>query len=140
MSARAASLSPSSAADWLVWFRRELSPQPGREARTLRMVVAAVVVTVLSMALQTPSTAVSVFMAFFVTQENRASTTIAAVLLILGATLGIGLSLFLYRYTFGVPELRVPMMAAMVFLGMYLSRVFVIGPLGMALGLIIALT
>jgi multidrug resistance protein MdtO len=104
------------------------------------MVVGAVVVTVLSMALQTPSTAVSAYMVFFVTKENRASTTLAAVFLTLGVTLSIGLSLFLYRYTFGFPELRVPMMAAMLFLGMYLSRVFVIGPLGFALGFVIAVT
>ena len=140
MNGLAASVSPRSVAEWLLWFRRELSPRPGREAATLRIVVGVVTVTVLSMALQTPSTATSAVLVFFVTKENRASSTIAAVGLILGATFAIGLSLFLYRYTFGFPELRIPMMAAMVFLGMYLSRVFVLGPLGMAIGLVIALT
>src|SRR5262245_8133048 len=112
MSALAASLSPRSVADWLFWFRRELSPPPGRETMTLRMVAGVVAVTVISMALQTPSTAVSAFMVLFVTKENRASTTLSAVGLIVGATIGVGLSLLLYRHTFGFPELRIPVMAA----------------------------
>src|SRR5262249_38425299 len=117
-----------------------LSPHPGRETMTLRMVVGVVAVTVISMALQTPSTATSAFMVLFVTKENRASTTLSAVGLIVGAAIGVGLSLFLYRHTFGFPELRIFVMAASVFLGMYLSRVFIIGALGFGIGFVIGFT
>ena len=126
--------------DWLSWVRRELAPLPGRGAMTLRMVVAVALVTIISMALQIPEAALSTYMVFFVTKENRTVTTLAGVLVILGAPLAIAASLFLSRFTFDYPELRVPVMAGMVFIAMYLSRVFVIGPLGFALGFVVAVT
>src|SRR5258706_15955361 len=50
------------------------------------------------------------------------------------------MSLFFYRYTFDYPELRIPVMAASVFVGMFFSRVFAIGPLGFAIGYVLAVT
>lgn len=126
--------------EWLHWLRRELAPSPGRAAMTLRMVVAVAFVTIISMTLQTPETALSAYMVFFVTKENRVLTMLTGILMILGTTLAVAASLFLYRYTFDYPELRIPVTAATVFAAMYLSRVFVIGPLGFAIGFIIAIT
>ena len=125
---------------WLQWLRRELAPFPGRETATLRLVVSVLAVTIISMTLQTPLTAISAYMVFFVTKENRVITTITGIGLALGATIGIGLSLFFYRYTFDYPEFRIPVMAATVFGGMFLSRVLVLGPLAFAIGFVIALT
>jgi multidrug resistance protein MdtO len=125
---------------WAEWLRRELAPFPGRDAMTLRIVVTVVLVTIVSMALQTQEAALSAYMVFFATKENRVLTALTGILMILAATIGIAASLFLYRYTFDYPELRVPVMAGMVFGGMYLSRVFVIGPLGFAIGFIVAVT
>jgi len=125
---------------WLLWLRHELAPYPGRAAMTLRLVVGVVVVTIISMTLQTPLTAFSAYMVFFVTKENRVITTITAIGLAVGATIGVALSLLLYRYTFDYPELRLPAMAATVFGGMFLSRVLVIGPLAFAIGFVLALT
>ena len=122
------------------WLRRELAPFPGRDAMTLRLVLTVVLVTIVSMTLQTQETALSAYMVFFATKENRVLTALTGILMILAATIGIAASLFLYRYTFDYPELRVPVMAGMVFCGMYLSRVFVIGPLGFAIGFVIAVT
>ena len=125
---------------WAEWLRHELAPFTGRDAMTLRLVVTVVLVTAVSMVLQTPETALSAYMVFFATKENRVLTALTGILMILAATIGIAASLFLYRYTFDYPELRVPVMAGMVFFGMYLSRVFVIGPLGFAIGFVIAVT
>src|SRR5262245_6614465 len=124
----------------LSWLRQELAPAPGRAAMTLRLVVGVVVVTIISMTLQTPLTAFSTYMVFFVTKENRGITTITGIGLAVGATIAIALSLFLYRYTFDYPELRLPAMAATVFGGMFLSRVLVIGPLAFVIGFVLALT
>src|SRR5258705_324202 len=106
---------------------------------TLRLVLGVVVVTIISMTLQTPLTAISAYMVFFVTKENRVITTITGIGLALGATIGIGLSLFFYRYTFDYPEFRIPVMAATVFGGMFLSRVLVLGPLAFAIVFVFAL-
>src|SRR5262249_42841431 len=84
--------------------------------------------------------AISAYMVFFITKENRAITTITGIVLAVGATIAIVFSLFLYRYTFDHPEFRLPVMAATLFVGMFLSRVLVIGPLAFAIGFVFALT
>ncbi len=124
---------------WL-WLVREMAPSEERWKMSVRMVVAVVIVVVVSMALQTPVTAYSAYMVFFVTKENRVITTITAVLLAVGVTVAIALSLFIYKYTFDYPEYRIPAMALMVFGGMWLSRVLTIGPLAFAIGFVVALT
>src|SRR5205807_8615704 len=122
------------------WRCRELWPLPGRAATTVRTMVAVVLVTIISMSLQVPELALSAYMVLFITKENRVLTGLTGVLLALGVTLGLGISLLLYRYTFDFPALRVITMAAVIFAGMYLSRVFVIGPLGFAIGFVVAIT
>ena len=106
---------------------------------TIRLVTSVVLVTIISLALQVPQLAFSAFFVFFVTKENRVLTTLTGVLMILGNTIASLASLLLYRYTFDYPELRIPVMAGLVFTGMFLSRVFVIGPLGFAIGFFTAL-
>jgi uncharacterized membrane protein YccC len=133
-------LAPPQRPAWLLSLRQELAPYPGRAAMTLRLVVGVVVVTIISMTLETPLTSFSAYMVFFVMKENRVITTITGIALAVGATIAIALSLFLYRYTFDYPELRLPAMAATVFGGMFLSRVLVIGPLAFAIGFVLALT
>src|SRR5947199_5989319 len=55
-------------------------------------------------------------------------------------TIGIGATLLLYKFTYGHPELRIPGMAITLFLGMWLSRILVIGPLGFLFGFIVAVS
>ncbi len=121
------------------WLRFELAPFPGRKQMTIRLVVTAVLVTIISMALQVPQLAFSAFFVFFVTKENRALTLLTGAVMIVGITVASALSLFLYRFTFDYPEFRVPVMAGLVFSGMFLSRVFFIGPLGFVIGFFTAL-
>src|SRR5580704_8753051 len=124
---------------WLSWLRRELVPFPGRWPMTIRMVVAVTLVTLISMALQVPQLAFSAFFVFFVSKENRVLTMFTGVVMIIGATVAMTVTLLLYNYTFDYPELRVPIMAGFVFTGMFLSRTFVIGPLGFVIGFLSAL-
>ena len=122
------------------WLWRELSPFPGRGARTARMVVSVVVVTIISMALQTPETLLSAYMVLFISKENASLTVKTGIGLALGVTIGVALSMFFFRWTFDRPELRIPVMAVTVFLGMFLSRAMVLGPLALAIGFIVAVT
>ena len=124
---------------WLVWLRRELAPFPGRLPMTIRMVVSVSLVVMISMALQVPQLAFSAFFVFFVSKENRVLTMVTGLVMIIGATVATALTLLLYSYTFDYPELRVPVMAGFIFVGMFLSRTFVIGPLGFVIGFFSAL-
>ena len=122
-----------------IWLAREMAPSEERWNFTIRLVVSVVTVVVVSMALQVPMTAFSAYMAFFISKENRAITTIVGVLGCLGATIAIGASIFIYRYTFDYPEYRILAMTAAVFGGMWLSRVLTIGPLGFVIGFLVGL-
>ena len=124
---------------WLVWLRRELAPFPGRGPMTIRLVVAASLVTIISMALRVPQAAYSVFFCFFVTKENRVLTLFTGVLMIIGVTIATIINLLLYTWTFDYPEARIPAIACLVFYAMFLSRTFVIGALGFAIGFFSAL-
>jgi uncharacterized membrane protein YccC len=93
---------------------------------------------IISMTLQVPELSVTAYMPFFVSKESKHLTTLTFLLGFIGATIGIGASLLLYKFTYGHPELRIPGMAIALFLGMWLSRVFFIGILGFLIGFIVA--
>ena len=124
---------------WWEWLRRELAPFPGRRPMTIRLVITTAIVTIISLALHVPQLAFSAFFCFFVTKENRVLTLFTGVLMIFGVTVATIINLALYAWTFDYPEYRVPVMACLVFCAMFLSRTFVIGPLGFAIGFFSAL-
>jgi uncharacterized membrane protein YccC len=122
------------------WFKRELAPTSARARRTAIMVGAAVLCVIISMTLQVPELSVTAYMPFFMSKESKFLTTLTGVIGLIGLTIGIGVSLLLYKFTYGHPELRIPGMAIAIFLGMWLSRVFVIGPLGFLIGFVVTAT
>src|SRR5437660_5555048 len=122
----------------LEWFKRELAPTPARARRTAIMVAAAVLCVIISMTLQVPELSVTAYMPFFMSKESKFLTTVTGVIGLIGLTIGIGASLLLYKFTYGHPELRIPGMAIALFLGMYVSRIFVLGPLGFIIGFVVA--
>ena len=124
----------------LAWFKRQLAPTPERARRTAIMVGAAVLCVIISMTLQVPELSVTAYMPFFVSKESKHLTTLTGLLGFIGATIGIGMSLLLYKFTYGHPELRIPGMAIALFLGMYVSRIFVLGPLGFLIGFVVAVS
>src|SRR4030095_4792583 len=79
-------------------------------------------------------------MLFFASNEKKLCATITGVGGLFVLTIGITGSLLLYKFTYGYPELRISGMAIALFLGMWLSRFLVIGPLGFLLGFIIAVS
>ena len=126
--------------DWIGWLKRELAPTHPREIRTAILVAGTVLCVVISMALQVPQLATSAYMVFFVSKESKLLTKITGVGGILILTIGLSATLLLYKFTYGHPELRIPGMALALFLGMWLSRVLVIGPLGFLLGFVVAVS
>jgi len=124
----------------LEWFKRALAPTPERGRRTAIMVAAAVLCVIISMTLQVPELSVTAYMPFFVSKESKFLTTVTGVIGVIGLTIGIGASLLLYKFTYGYPELRIPGMAIALFLGMYVSRIFVLGPLGFLIGFIVTVS
>src|SRR6266568_4879181 len=126
--------------DWLGWLKRELAPTSARNIRTAIIVAGAVLCVIISMALQVPQLATSAYMVFFISKESKLLTTITGVGGVIVLTIGIGATLLLYKFTYGHPELRIPGMAIALFLGMWLSRVLVIGQLGFLLGFVVAVS
>src|SRR5436190_9409988 len=124
----------------LEWFKRQLASTPDRARRIAIMVGAAVLCVIISMTLQVPELSVTAYMPFFISQETTLKTKIVGVAGLVGLTIGIGITLLLYKFTYGYPELRIPGMAIVLFLGMWLSRVFVIGPLGFIIGFVVAVS
>src|SRR3989440_1337970 len=124
----------------LEWFKRELAPTPARARRTAIMVAASVLCVIISMTLQVPELSVTAYMPFFMSKESKFLTTVTGVIGRNGLTIGIGASLLLYKFTYGHPELRIPGMAITLFLGMYVSRIFVLGPLGFIIGFVVAVS
>src|SRR6201982_3027179 len=124
----------------LEWFKRQLASTPDRARRTAIMVGAAVLCVIISMTLQVPELSVTAYMPFFISQETKPKTTVVGVAGFIGLTIGIGASLLLYKFTYNHPELRIPGMAIALFLGMYVSRIFVLGPLGFLIGFVVTYT
>src|SRR5215471_313048 len=123
--------------NWIGWLKRELAPTRLREIRTTILVTGVVLCVIISTVLQVPELALSAYMIFFISKENKRVTTIVGVLGLIGVTIGIAVSLLLYKLTYGHPEWRIPAMAMVLFLGMYLFRVLVLGPLAFLLGFVI---
>src|SRR3954451_1150449 len=126
--------------DWLSWVKRELAPTSARHIRTAIIVAGAVLCVIISMTLQVPELATSAYMVFFASKETKLLTKNTSVGGVLMLTIGIGVTLLLYKSTYGHPELRIPGMAIALFLGMWLSRIFVLGPLGFLLGFVVAVS
>src|SRR6476469_3650566 len=122
------------------WFKRQLASTPDRARRTAIMVAAAVLCGIISMTLQVPELSVTAYMPFFMSKESKFLTTLTGVIGLIGLTIGISVSLLLYKFTYGHPELRIPGMAIAIFLVMFLSRVFVLGPLGFLIGFVVTAT
>src|SRR5258708_38700599 len=126
--------------DWNHWLRSELAPTHARKIRTAIMVAGAALCVIISMTLQVPQLATSAYMVFFISKESKLLTTITGVGGVIVLTIGIGATLLLYKFTYGHPELRISGMAIALLLGMWLSRVFVLGPLGFLIGFVVTAT
>lgn len=87
-----------------------------------------------------PEASLSCYLALFLVRENRVTTALATVVIAVVFCVAIAITIFCFRYTFDHPELRIPLVMLATFAGMWLSRACSIGPLGFAIGFLLAVT
>ncbi len=124
----------------LQFLRTELAPRPGRLADTLRITLFTLVVIILTEVFQTPLPAYSAFIVFFVSKEERASTFLTAIIVTLSASVAVLLAVAIYMISAGEPGLRLPLMALVVFCGMFFSRASSLGLAAFAIGFLVTLS
>jgi multidrug resistance protein MdtO len=122
--------------DWWQLLRDELSLSPLRLSRMLKMTALVALVVVISMALRVPEVALSAYMIFFALQADAPTTVRTAIALSVGLTVALSLCFLFFSLTVAEPVLRLPLMALLLFGGMYLMSSLRGSPLA-ALGLIL---
>jgi len=78
------------------------------------------------------------FFILFITKEEKVTTAVSAVLVLLTVTVAIGASIVLFKCTGNRAEFRIPAIAAEIFVGMYLFRVLAIGPVGWIMAFVVS--
>jgi len=115
-----------------------LKPFPGRARLTLRLAVICTAIVLVSNTFRLPSQDLMPFFILFITKEEKVTTTVSAVLVLVSVTVAIGASIVLFKWTGDRAEFRIPAIAAEIFVGMYLFRVFSIGAVGWILAFIVS--
>ncbi|REG52137.1 multidrug resistance protein MdtO [Paraburkholderia sp. BL6669N2] len=115
----------------------EVRSYPGRANLMLRCLLASAIVIIVSMAFQVPFLALSLVVVFFVTQSNVVMTRLIGVLFMLGATLGIGSAILVFKLTYDYPLLRILMSVALFFLCVYMTRVTKVGAVFFLVGIFV---
>jgi len=132
---------------WPALLRDVLAPSPGRFNAMVRLVVATAIVLVTSMTLEVPTVALSLFIVFYLTRltsgvatQNSVAVAIAAALGCFVATLTLAFAILIFWLTMDHPPLRLAAMALFFFVGMFAKRVFVLGPAGFVLAIVVLVT
>ena len=121
-------------------LRTELSLGPGRLASIARIAISCALVVCVSMIYEVPEPAYSAYIVFFLGRGDRSLTVMTGIAAFLAASLATLLSLFLYTLDAGEPALRLPVMAASIFLGMFLLRTISLGPVAFIAGFMLTVT
>ena len=122
-------------AAWVTFLRRELAPTPGRGAATFRLTLACLIATVPILTHRIPFGLVVMVVMYLITQEDTAATLLGSILGVVGVTISLGLALLAWMIALDIAWLRICIIAAFLFGGLFLKRVLSIGALGSALGL-----
>jgi multidrug resistance protein MdtO len=123
------------AAGFVAFLRRELAPTPGRGAATLRLTLACLITTIPILTHRIPHAMVALILMYLITQEDTAATFVGTILGVLGLTVSLGLAVLALIISVDIAWLRIGIIAAFLFGGLFLKRVLSIGALGSALGL-----
>lgn len=122
------------------WLRNELMLDVARRQTMARIVIGTPLMVAIAMTFQIPLPAYSAYLVFLVCQEDAASTLMTAIGGIAAITLAVALSLLLYVFNAAEPALRIPLLALCTFLGTFLARTSVLGPVAFLAGYILVLT
>ena len=118
-------------------FWDSLKPFPGRGRITLRLAVACTFVVLVAYTFRMPFQDLMPFFVLFITKEEKVTTAVTALLVLLAATLAIAVAILIYKCTGDRAEFRIPGIALEIFIGMFLFRVLSIGAVGWILGFIV---
>src|SRR5271157_1488298 len=115
-----------------------LKPFPGRARLTLRLAIICTAIVLVSDTFRLPFQDLMPFFILFITKEEKVTTTVSAVLVLVTVTVAIGASIVVFKCTGNRAEFRIPAIAAEIFVGMYLFRVLSIGAVGWILAFIVS--
>ena len=119
-------------------FWDSLKPFPGRGRITLRLAVACTLIVLVAYTFRMPFQDLMPFFVLFITKEEKVTTAVTALLVLLAVTLAIAVAILIYKCTGDRAEFRIPGIALEIFIGMFLFRVLSIGAVGWILGFIVA--
>ena len=125
---------------FLQFLQEELAPRPGRVAAAARIAVGCTIVVAIAMLYRIPLPAYMAYIVFLISRDELASTLMTGIGGALAATLAIGLTLLFYTLDASEPALRLPLMAAGAFIGMFMSRTMALGPIGFLAGFVLVLS
>ena len=144
MKARAAHRGPApdvdegDARDLVALLRRELRPTPGRLVDCLRIVGVVLALVAIAETFRISEIALSGYIVLFVSGREAVTTILTALLAGIAVVLAIFVTIAVFMLSLSEPALRVPLMAAMTFVAMFLSRTATPGPVFFVAGFIIA--
>jgi multidrug resistance protein MdtO len=116
-----------------------VSPTPGRLENTVRAVVLVLVVVAIGEIFRVPEIALSAYIVLFVSRAEAASTALTALIAGVAVILAIFAAILVFIFSLSQPALRIPLIAGMTFVAMFLARTAgELAPAFFAAGFIIA--
>src|SRR5271165_1635395 len=126
------------ARDLIALLRRELRPTPGRLGDSVRIVVVVLAVVAVSETFRIPEIAVSVYIVLFLSGREAVTTVQTSLAAGIAVVLAIFVTIAVFMLSLSEPALRIPLMAVMTFVAMFLSRTATPGPVFFVAGFIVA--
>ena len=119
-------------------LRREFRPTPGRLGDCARIVVVLLGLIAIAETFRLTEIALSAYIVLFLSGREAASTVLTALLAGIAVVLAIFVTIAVFMLSLSEPALRIPLMAAMTFVAMFLSRAATPGPVFFVAGFIVA--
>jgi multidrug resistance protein MdtO len=135
---RAPEVDEGDARDLVALLRRELRPTRGRLGDCVRIVVVLLALVAISETFRISEIALSGYIVLFVSGREAVTTILTALLAGIAVVLAIFVAIAVFMLSLSEPALRIPLMAAMTFVAMFLSRTATPGPVFFVAGFIVA--